>query len=60
LQHVQVHPHDGELELRQWNPADIGRFMLCIGPISSAFDIITIAVMWWVFDADRRASHAGD
>jgi len=29
----------------QWNPADIGRFMLFFGPISSLFDIITFAVM---------------
>jgi Mg2+-importing ATPase len=36
----------------KWNPADIGRFMLFFGPISSLFDIITFAVMWWVFDAN--------
>jgi Mg2+-importing ATPase len=39
----------------QWNPADIGRFMLFFGPISSLFDIITFAVMWWVFDANTVA-----
>jgi Mg2+-importing ATPase len=39
----------------KWNPADIGRFMLCFGPISSLFDIVTFAVMWWVFDANRLA-----
>ncbi len=42
----------------KWNPADIGRFMLFFGPISSLFDIITFGVMWWVFDAnsvDRQA-----
>jgi magnesium-transporting ATPase (P-type) len=30
---------------------DIGRFMLCIGPISSIFDLTTFAVMWYVFGA---------
>jgi Mg2+-importing ATPase len=39
----------------KWNPADIGRFMLFFGPISSVFDITTFAVMWWVFKADTVA-----
>ena len=39
----------------KWNPADIGRFMLFFGPISSLFDMATFAVMWWVFDADSVA-----
>jgi P-type Mg2+ transporter len=39
----------------KWNPADIGRFMLFFGPISSLFDIITFAVMWWWFDANSVA-----
>ena len=39
----------------KWNPADIGRFMLFFGPISSLFDIITFGVMWWVFDANSVA-----
>jgi len=105
LQHAEVHPHDGQLQLRQcaeraggaflpflpmlplqllvqnllydigqtgipfdnvdpelvtrplqWNPADIGRFMLFFGPISSLFDIITFAVMWWVFEANSLAT----
>jgi P-type Mg2+ transporter len=51
---------DAELVTRplQWNPADIGRFMLFFGPISSLFDIITFAVMWWVFDANRVAQQS--
>ena len=40
----------------KWNPADIGRFMLFFGPISSAFDMVTFAVMWWVFGANSLAS----
>ncbi|MGE8318749.1 MAG: magnesium-translocating P-type ATPase [Comamonas sp.] len=34
-----------------WNPADIGRFMLCFGPLSSLFDILCFAMMWFVFGA---------
>jgi Mg2+-importing ATPase len=48
---------DPELVTRplQWKPADIGRFMLFFGPISSLFDVLTFAVMWWVFAADSVA-----
>ncbi len=48
---------DAELVTRplKWNPADIGRFMLFFGPISSLFDLVTFAVMWWVFDANTVA-----
>ena len=42
----------------KWNPADIGRFMLFFGPISSIFDIATFALMWWVFDANVVARQA--
>lgn len=37
---------------QRWNPADIGRFMLFFGPVSSAFDIVTFVVMWFVFGAN--------
>ncbi|GAB1578282.1 magnesium-translocating P-type ATPase [Bordetella petrii] len=37
---------------QRWQPADIGRFMLFFGPISSIFDIVTYAMMWFVFGAD--------
>ena len=39
----------------KWNPSDIGHFMLFFGPISSLFDIITFALMWWVFAANSVA-----
>ena len=39
----------------KWNPADIGRFMVFFGPISSVFDLATFALMWWVFKADTVA-----
>ena len=40
---------------QRWNPADIGRFMLFFGPISSIFDITTFLVMWYVFSANSPA-----
>jgi len=41
---------------QKWDPAEIGRFMLFFGPISSLFDVITFAVMWFVFGA-RTPEH---
>jgi Mg2+-importing ATPase len=48
---------DAELVTRplQWNPSDIGRFMLFFGPISSLFDIVAFSVLWWVFEANSVA-----
>ena len=40
---------------QRWQPSDIGRFMLFFGPISSVFDIITFAMMWFVFGAKSPA-----
>ena len=37
---------------QHWNPADLGRFMLFFGPISSIFDILTFCLMWFVFHAN--------
>ncbi len=42
----------------KWMPADIGRFMLFFGPISSVFDLSTFALMWWVFGADTVGRQA--
>ncbi len=36
---------------RQWNIANIFKFMVTIGPISSLFDYATFAMMLFVFDA---------
>ncbi|WP_021027695.1 magnesium-translocating P-type ATPase [Comamonas sp. B-9] len=41
-----------------WNPADVGRFMLFFGPISSIFDITTFVVMWKVFGANTPERQA--
>ena len=40
---------------RKWDADDIGRFMLCIGPTSSVFDLTTFALLWFVFHADSPA-----
>ncbi|AGR61629.1 Mg(2+) transport ATPase P-type [Salmonella bongori N268-08] len=37
---------------QRWNPADLGRFMIFFGPISSIFDILTFCLMWWGFHAN--------
>lgn len=37
------------LKPRKWDASDLKRFMICIGPISSIFDIVTFLVMWYVF-----------
>ena len=37
---------------QRWQPADVGRFMLFFGPISSIFDILTFCLMWYVFQAN--------
>lgn len=43
---------------QSWNPADLGRFMLFFGPLSSVFDILTYAVMWFAFSANTVAHQA--
>jgi Mg2+-importing ATPase len=40
---------------QRWQPADVGRFMLFFGPISSIFDITTFVMMWFVFGANTPA-----
>ena len=42
----------------KWNPADIGRFMVFFGPISSIFDLTCFALMWYVFDARTVADQS--
>jgi P-type Mg2+ transporter len=43
---------------RKWEPSGIARFMVCIGPISSVFDVATFALLWFVFHANTLA-HQG-
>ena len=37
---------------RKWEAKGIAKFMLCIGPISSIFDITTFLILWFVFKAN--------
>ncbi len=48
---------DAELVAKplQWNPTDIGRFILFFGPVSTVFDLGTFAVLWRVFQAQTVA-----
>ncbi len=41
---------------RKWHISDVGRYMLFIGPISSLFDYMTFAIMWFVFHAQSAPS----
>jgi Mg2+-importing ATPase len=43
---------------RQWNAGTIATFMLCVGPISSVFDILTFWMMWHVFSANTLAEQS--
>ena len=48
---------------RTWEADSIFKFMVFIGPISSIFDVITFAVLWFVFqancDAQQTLFHSG-
>jgi Mg2+-importing ATPase len=43
---------------RQWSANTIATFMVCIGPVSSLFDILTFWVMWHVFGANTPAKQS--
>ncbi|HBG56076.1 MAG TPA: hypothetical protein DDW99_07400, partial [Ruminococcaceae bacterium] len=43
---------------RKWDASGMGRFMLCMGPVSSVFDIATFALMWFVFGCRDPANPA--
>jgi Mg2+-importing ATPase len=44
---------------KRWNIAFIRRYMLLLGPLSSAFDFLTFAVMLGVFHADPALFRTG-
>ena len=39
---------------RKWESRSLSKFMTCIGPISSIFDLTTFALMWFVFAANSQ------
>ena len=43
---------------RPWNVEYIKKFMIIIGPISSIFDYITFAVMWFIFAGYTQTAEA--
>ncbi len=43
---------------RKWDASDISTFMLHIGPISSIFDYVTFALLYFVFQANTPAQHS--
>lgn len=38
---------------RKWDAGGIAQFMVCIGPISSIFDIAMFCILWFVFGANN-------
>ena len=44
---------------RRWDIGLIRRFMVRIGPVSSLFDLLTFAVLLWVFHAGETEFHTG-
>jgi P-type Mg2+ transporter len=47
------------LKPRPWDIKFIKEFILVIGPVSSIFDFITFAVMWFIFKASPELFHTG-
>lgn len=47
------------LKPRRWDISLIRRFMLYVGPISSAFDLLTFWVLLQLFAANEQAFHTG-
>src|SRR5262249_833716 len=43
---------------RQWSAGTIATFMMCIGPVSSIFDVLTFWIMWHVFGANTPAQQS--
>ena len=42
---------------KKWEILDIAKFMVLIGPISSIFDYLTWAVLWWYFESQGQSDH---
>jgi P-type Mg2+ transporter len=41
---------------RKWDASSISKFMICIGPVSSVFDIATFVLMWNVFGCNTASN----
>lgn len=40
---------------RKWETKSIKQFMFTLGPLSSLFDILCFAIMWWIMGANTQA-----
>lgn len=49
---------DELIQPRHWRADDLLRFMLWFGPLSSAFDLLTFAALWFIFEANDLASQS--
>lgn len=47
------------MKSRPWNIGYIKKFMLFIGPVSSIFDFVTFAVLWFIFHANQPLFNTG-
>ena len=43
------------LSPRRWEPVGIRWFMMLFGPVSSIFDLISFAVLWWIIRANTQS-----
>jgi Mg2+-importing ATPase len=43
---------------QRWDPAQLGRFMIWFGPLSSVFDLLTFAFLWWGLGAQTVAQQS--
>jgi Mg2+-importing ATPase len=43
---------------QRWDLGEVRRFMILFGLVSSAFDLLTFALLRWVFDADPALFHS--
>ncbi|SER04782.1 Mg2+-importing ATPase [Solimonas aquatica] len=43
---------------QHWQPEDVSRFMLHFGPLSSIFDLITFALLWFGYGASTPATQS--
>jgi Mg2+-importing ATPase len=43
---------------QRWKPGEIGRFMVFFGPVSSIFDLLTFAFLWFVLGAQTPAQQS--
>ena len=50
--------HEVLAQPRQWKDSGLLRFTLCLGPISSIFDILTFLILWWIFHATLPATQS--